>query len=540
MSSSIDADLDRRQATLVAALRDPRCYDHAVRAVRVVETHISRIVLTGCRAYKLKKPVSLGFLDFSTIQARRFFCEEEVRLNRRLAPELYLGVVGIGGTPDAPRVGPAQPVLDYAVVMREFAASSLLSERLERGRPALDEVDAIAERVAAFHEAAPRAADGAPYGRPRAIVDAFSENLRQLDPLLSDGAERSRFDVLARWLTDAGARLSDTFAARRAAGRVRECHGDLHAGNVARLDGRPCVFDCLEFSPELRWLDVADEVAFLAMDLECRGHAELAWRFLNDWLSTTGDYGAMAVIDAYRVHRALVRAKVARIRAVQRRRPTRRSAEAGHYLDVALRIARGGRPHVIAMHGLSGSGKTTLARRLGTALPAVLVRSDVERKRLSGLGPLDRASGAAARALYSAATSDRTLEAMSDIAGSTLAAGHAVVVDAASLSRGWRDRLRSTARTHGVPYTIVSCRAPRAVLLERVEGRTARSDDASDADVEVLRRQIETAGPLDEDELCDAIRVDTADADLDGALPGVVESLRAIDAASAHTDEAHE
>jgi len=300
---------------LFAALLDPACYPHPVAGVRVLETHISWVLLTGEYAYKIKKPVGLGFLDFSSLELRRHYCEEELRLNRRLAPELYLDVVEIRGTPGAPRIGGEGPLLEYAVRMREFPQAALASRALASGAFGAAEVDALAALVARFHEGALRAPESERFGSPDVVLADALQNFEQLLPLVKSAPDDRALRELRLWTKREFAARGEALAARRKQGFVRECHGDLHLRNIVLLDGRPVPFDCIEFNAELRWIDVMSEVAFLAMDLEDRGRRDLAWRFLGRYLEATGDYAGLAVLPFYLVYRALVRAKVHLLRS---------------------------------------------------------------------------------------------------------------------------------------------------------------------------------------------------------------------------------
>src|SRR6266545_2231363 len=270
-------DVAGDQARLVFALGNPTAFGDSVARVERIETHISYVFLTGAYAYKIKKAVALGFLDFSTLDARRRFCEEELRLNRRLAPELYLDVVAITGTPDNPVVGGAGPALEYAVKMREFPQDALASRMLARGELDRTHIDRLAAEVAAFHGRIDVATADGPYALPAEILQRANDNFAQVRPLLDDEAERAALDTLADWTRHEHAVRATAFGARRRCGFVRECHGDLHLGNIAILDGAVTIFDCIEFNDHLRWIDVMSEVAFAVMDMQDRKRPDLAY-----------------------------------------------------------------------------------------------------------------------------------------------------------------------------------------------------------------------------------------------------------------------
>jgi len=498
---------------LLAALRDPACYPHQSGPVELVETHISWVFLAGDYAYKVKKPVNLGFLDFSTLQARRFYCEEELRLNRRTAPGLYLDVVAVGDSPAGPRVGGAGKTLEYALKMQRFPQEALADSVARRGELRAVQVDAIAAAIAAFHASIPVAPKESGHGSPEHVVSPALENFEQLGKLLADPAEMARLGKLRDWTRGESARLRELFAARKHGGFVRECHGDLHLGNIVFLDGRPMPFDCIEFNAELRWIDVMNEVAFLAMDLREHGLDGAAWRFLNAYLETAGDYAGVRVLGYYLVYRALVRAKIACIRARQPEAIAgaqgRARREYGDYLALAGSLAVFARPALVLMHGLAGSGKTTIAQAMLERIGAIRVRSDVERKRLHGLAAQARTHARPYGGIYAPASTRLTYERLKQAARDIVESGHCVVVDAAFLWRAEREQFRALARELGAPFLIASCRASEGALRSRLARREAAMSDASEAGVAVLENQLATQEPLGADELAQAVSIDS-------------------------------
>ena len=493
------------QAKLVLALCDPACYPHPAGPVELIETHISHVLLAGDYAYKIKKPVNLGFLDFTTLVARRFYCEEELRLNLRLAPSLYLEVVAIGGSAEAPRLGAASGIIEYALKMRRFPQQALFDRMAERGELGGTHIDALAGVIADFHgraERAPAAAD--PFDGAAAIAAPMRQNFEQLRPLLATEEERSTLAVIESWSLRRHAELVPVFAARHAEGWVRECHGDLHLGNVAWVEGAALPFDCLEFDARLRWIDVISEIAFLYMDLCSRGREDLAARFLNAYLEKIGDYAGLAVLDNYLVYRAMVRAKVAAIRATQpdAGEDGRREAIADYraHLALALSFTWPRRQALVIMHGLSGSGKTVVSQELCQVTGAVRLRSDVERKRLGGVEAEAQSGSGLATGLYDEGATLATYAELTRAARLILEAAWPVVVDAACLQRWQRETFRGMAREFAVPFLVAACVADPALLRERVSRRAASGHDASEADLAVLEHQLEAAEPLAADE----------------------------------------
>jgi aminoglycoside phosphotransferase family enzyme len=357
----------------------------------LIETHISYVLISDAQAWKIKKALDLGFADFRTLAQRRFYCHEELRLNRRTASQLYVEVLPLTGTPLQPVLGGSGPAIDWVLHMRAFAQEGLWDRLAARGELGNAQVDALVEPLCALHEAAAVAGDDSAYGAPQHVRAPMSDNLQVLDSLCQDSDERATLQQLRDWEEQAFGALQEVFAQRRAAGRVRECHGDLHLGNVTQQDGRPLLFDCLEFSADLRWTDVCSDVAFLAMDLRAHGLDALSHRFVNAYVERSGDAGGLRVLRYYAVHRALVRAKVAALRATQRAdggAEARRSLQ--HYLQIALQLSQRPTPVLMLTYGFSGSGKTAGTQGLLEACGAIRFRADVERKRLFGLSALQR------------------------------------------------------------------------------------------------------------------------------------------------------
>lgn len=480
-----------------------RRFEREGRAPVRIDTHISSVVLAGDRAWKLKKPVALGFLDFTDLQVRRRFCEAEVRLNRRLAPALYLGVVPVYAAADGASLeAGAGPVIDYAVAMTRLPDGALASERLASGAFGAAELQHLAARLVAFHQDAPVAGPGAVWGAPQTIGAAA---LATLEALAAEGGLPDAA-LLREWLTARAAELAPSWAARQAGGHVREGHGDLHLENIVVLQEGVTAFDCIEFEPSLRWIDTMNDIAFTVTDLWARGRKDLAFGFLDAVLEAGGDFDGLTVLRFYLVHRALIRALVGRIKARQGVAPP-----SGPSAADCLRTARQAMvptPRLLITRGLPGSGKTWVSSRLLGYAGAVRIRSDVERKRLAGLAALDDSRGTGD--LYGMAATEATYARLATLAAPVLAAGWPTIVDGTFLARAQRDRLRAVAARHQVPFAILDCVAPAAVLRERVSARSARRDDASEADLQVLERLLPAWQPLDADERAHGITADTA------------------------------
>jgi aminoglycoside phosphotransferase family enzyme/predicted kinase len=496
-----------QQARAVAALR-------RALGAQLIETHISYVLLARRHAWKIKKAVSLGFLDFGTLQRREHFCREELRLNRRTAPALYLGVSPLTGTPEAPQVDGDGPVIDWVLHMRAFDQDGLWDRMARAGTLRAPHIDAGIAALCALHRDAAVAAPTDPAGQAAQVRAPLRDSLAALPALCPAAQDRSIVTELAAWEATAFPALQPLFGERARSGRVRECHGDLHLGNITQFEGRTTLFDGLEFDAALRWTDVMSDLAFVSMDLSAHGLPRLAQRWINGHVECTGDADGLRVLRYYQVHRALVRAKVAALRAAQQaarsmpRRETERSLR--RYLEVARGYTLPSRPTLMLAHGFSGSGKTTLTQSLLEVCGAVRFRADVQRKRLFGLDALARSDAALKQHLYGPAATDATHARLRELAALALQGGSHVILDATFLQHAQRQQARELAGRLGVATLILDFRADAALLRRRVRERAARGDDASEADLAVLAQQRATAQPLSEDERAMALSIDVA------------------------------
>lgn len=485
-------------------------FPHPVASLQTRETHISWVILTGSFAYKIKKNVRLDFVDMSTLARRRELCEEELRLNRRLAADLYVSVVAITRDVRGVHVGAEGEAIEYAVQMRQFDAKQELSALLEQGELGGSEFVDLARSLAQFHDALPAAPSDGEFPHTRDLRDAVLKNsallLSQLD---ADPLEPEIRRIVA-WTRDYLRDSLDQLRSRERRGAIRECHGDLHAGNVVRWCGRLVPFDCLEFDPKLRWIDVMNDIAFLTMDLKSHARRDLAATFLNAYLDRTGDYDGVRHLAFYAVYRALVRAMVDALgaRANPRRRQELQSRLHSR-VRAGIEYLERPRPALLIMHGLSGSGKSWLSERLLPQLEAVRIRSDVERKRLGGIVETAVLSGIFQQGLYRPEITHRTYARLLGCAQSCLEGGFNAVVDAAFLDAKSRGLFRSLALRGEWAFIIVACTASHAILVRRLEKRSRAHADPSDAGPEVLARQPQIMEPLNEAELAHTVEVDT-------------------------------
>jgi len=498
---------------LIQGLMKPDIYQHDTQAIRLVETHCAWVILTGAYAYKLKKPVNFGFLDFSTLEKRKFYCEEELRLNQRFAAAIYLDVVAITGTAENPQIAGKNQVLEYAVRMRQFPDNLLLSQLASRQALKTVHIDQLIDIVSDFHRHAARSGNEDNFGTPANTHHWIQENFQHIQPLLTSIAEKADIALLRDWSETAYTHLIPVMQQRKQTGAIRECHGDLHLGNITLINDCVTPFDCIEFNPDLRWIDVVSEIAFVLMDLDERGLHGYAHRFLNGYLQQTGDYSGLQLLPYYQAYRAMVRAKVAKLRG-QQTRPgdtghARAESEYRNYLQLALRYTTRNRPVMVIMRGLSGSGKSTVARDLCEQTGMIQLRSDVERKRAAGLAATDASQSAPGKGLYSADKTADTYQQLAALAQSVLQAGYSAVIDATFLKQEQRDLFRSQAAASGTPFLIIECSAPGEELERRILARQAGRQDPSEATLEVLHAQQATDEPLSAAEKPYLLRADT-------------------------------
>ena len=494
------------------ALRHPEAYPHPVeQEIRVIETHISWIFLTGSYAYKLKKPVNLGFLDFSTLERRKRFCFEELRLNRRLCPDIYIDVLQVTALKEGLRIGAEGDAVDYVVRMAQFDRTFELDRLLRAGKLTCRELDEAASIIAAFHDSTPLSDPSSVFGTPEVLLRPMLENLDLTGQIARSAEEIADIGTIRTWTIAEAKRLSKLLLDRKAAGMVRECHGDMHTGNMVIWKGKIMLFDCIEFNPELSVIDVMSDTAFLFMDLQHSGRPGLAWHFLNACLSKSGDYNGLRVLRFYCTYRAMVRAKVTSIRLTQEGDEKRKKAvleEHRSYLQLALDYTRPQAPMLLVTHGVSGSGKSVLSSGLADFGGFVHIRSDVERKRLFGLESLERSTSKGLD-IYSPESTEKTYETMLDAATSALAGGYTAIVDATFLKKSHRAMFIRMAAEMNCRCRILSFQATPEVLRARVMARHEEGRDASEADLGVLAAQMISDEPPEGNEKTLCIEIDT-------------------------------
>ncbi len=505
----------------------PEAYPHPVESVRVIETHISWVLLTGEFAYKIKRPVRYPFVDLTSVERRAFFCAEELRLNRRFAPELYLEVCEIRESKGLAHIGGEGRLLDHCVRMREFPRDAALDRLLQTQQVAPEELERFGRDLAGTHARLPAAGAEEPWGRPARIRGLVLENLDEAEraaaALGTQDAVRELRPAFEMQLHAAG-ELMET---RRRMQRVRECHGDLHARNVVRSGTRLRGFDCMEFEPAFRWIDVAQEVGLLHVDLEAREARRHAHAFLAGYLAASRDYAMCRLLGVYEAHGALVRAKVASLAfagASDEAAAVASRAEHDMYLGAARGALASKTPRLVLVSGLSGSGKTWLATRLASHLGAIHLRSDVERKHAAGLDERASSASGVGKGLYTPEITARVYAQLAHHAQDLLAGGCSAIVDATFSKQSQRAAFTALARSIGVPLHVLECHAPLGILRERIVKRHAARTDASEADLAVLDWQLKSAEPIQSAEALNVWRIDTSRADAEA------EALRALGA----------
>jgi aminoglycoside phosphotransferase family enzyme/predicted kinase len=472
------------QRDVIDFLSKAASYGTAVERVDIIETHVSLVFLAGDRVYKLKRAVKFPYLDFSTAEQRMTACKAELALNRRTAPELYLEVRAlVRTTTGVIAFATGGPAVDWVVVMRRFDQAALFDELAKSRRLNVSLMTALADHIAAFHQAAEPRRDRGGTAALSAIVET---NHRCLMAAREAGFAPERIVEIRQQSSERLAVVGALLDRRRADGKARRCHGDLHLRNVCLFEGRPTLFDCLEFSDELASVDVLYDLAFLLMDLEHRGLADFANRVLNRYLDLTGEDEGLAAMPLFLSMRAAIRAHVTAA-AIDRAAPAAKpemGAEARRYLDLGVRLLRPRSCRVVAIGGLSGTGKSTLAAALAPSLGARVLRSDVIRKRLYKVAPeTPLAAGA-----YRPQVSRRVYDTLRGRAVDALAAGYSVIIDAVSLKPAERRSFLAVAEAAGVPFLGLWLVAPTATMDRRLQ---ARRHDASDASSEVLDQQLQ-------------------------------------------------
>jgi len=523
-------------ATLIEALTNAAAYSHPVgKGVEVRQTHISVVFLAGAYVYKIKKPVNLGFLDFSTLQNRFHCCQQEVQLNRRLAPHVYLGVVPVVQTPLGPRFEGQGEVVEWAVKMRRLPDSATLLERLRRGEIGVELVEALAGRIASFHRMAETNERIAAFGRFDSVAGSILEIFDQVGQQVGNTVNASVFARVKKLAEDALARLRSLIETRAARRMTRDCHGDLRLDHVYYFpEHEPpadvVIIDCIEFNERFRFIDPVADMAFLAMELAFHGRWDLARAFAEAYCNAAGDHEGRELLPLYTAYRAAVRARVEGLLRAEKEVPEVDRAAAlararAHWLLALaeLEVPRR-KPCLLLVAGLPGSGKSRLALGLADRAAFCTVRSDVVRKELAGLNATEPTPGRFRSALYTAAWTDRTYAECLRRAEQLLLEGQRVLVDATFREDQRRQCFLNAALRLGLPAALLCCHARLETLRQRLETRQGDASDAGWAASRRIAESWEEFGPLTRRLTCDLSTEGTPEAAQQQAL----EALRQI------------
>jgi len=474
------------QEQLLPFLLNPESYPHRPQQVRLVQTHSSFVFLASPFVYKIKKPVNFGFLNFSTLEKRRHFCEREVTLNRRLSPKVYLGVVPISMQKDHFTFGEGDQVVEYAVKMRRLSAGHFLNQRVDRNLVGPTELNRLASVLQQFYRAQQPTTEIESWGRIDRLRISTDENFRQVAEFIGRTLSRPAFEAIRQFTNQFYARQRSLFAARRRQHWIRDCHGDLHLDHIHSTPRELNIYDCIEFNDRFRYVDVANDVAFLAMDLDYQGRPDLARYFTHRIASLLQDEGLGRLLDFYKCYRAFVRGKVESLHSLAHAAPeAERHASAGRarrYFRLALNYTvAGSTPMVLAVMGRIASGKSTLAQALGDELGWEVYSSDYVRKKMAGFPLYERSSAAARTRLYSARMTERTYQRLLTTAEAQLKKGHCVILDATFARREHRQLLVNRFTKRGLAWRFLEAQASNTAMKQRLRVRETQPEEISDA-----------------------------------------------------------
>jgi len=489
---------------IIETLLNPESYPHPVDVITTIETHISIVFLTGQFAYKLKKPVNFGFLDFSKLKQRQHFCRLEVSLNKRSAPELYLGVYAITSINNQPQILTIEeceeqsiPVLDYLVKMKQFDPNMVLGRLLKEQSIEFSTIDALSQQIADFHSQAEKVDLNTDLGDPKVQLQPMLDNFTTLVNYFNDSETQAKLNRLSNWTDLQFELVTNTLIQRKTQGFIRACHGDLHLDNITLINNNPVLFDGIEFNEYFRWIDVISDLAFLLIDLDFRKHSASSYQILSLYLSRTLDYNALFLLDFYRTYRTLVRAKITCLRAQQLTQNSfeqqQVNSESLKYIDQALRyMDEKSKPKCILLQGLSGSGKSFFANQLIEHLDnfnAIIISSDRIRKTLFGISPETRVSEEDKKSLYSPEMNKKTYRALEEYADICLKNGFNVIIDATFLKFEHREAFYNISRKHDVQSYLFSLQTSTEQASQSILNRQQLNTNPSDATIDVMQRQ---------------------------------------------------
>jgi uncharacterized protein len=514
---------------ILECLQDPSAYPVQTRTVELIQTHVSWLFLTDTHVFKLKKPVNFGFLDFSTLDLRRFYCLEELRLNRRLCPDIYEQVIALRETDAGAAFSGDGKVIEYAVMMKRLPADRMLDRLVDSGNISAEEIRTVALKISRFHSNAPTSPRIAEFGSLEQIESNWRENFEQAEPFRTSTLPPAVSTVIRSYFTTFTDSHRALFAERIQNGCIRECDGDIHLGNICLLNGIAYIFDCIEFNERFRCSDTAADIAFLLMDLEYHHRPDLADAALTAYVTASGDTDCEKLIPFYKVYRAFVRGKVESLLlhddgiGPEARGAAEKRAVGYFRLAQGYCLRSDLPPTLFITCGTMGSGKSTLARQIAFELGLKTFNSDTERKRLAGLHPESAAQVSFGEGLYSSEMSQRTYSQLERLAAGELATGRSVLIDAGFGTAAGRAASARLAATHGAKFVVLYIQCDPGEQERRLRERSLRGDSISDGRIELLDHQKSVFEPPD-DSVGTVIPFSTSDAS-QHALNSVYERL---------------
>lgn len=478
--------------SLIEDLLRPEAYPDHPHEIFLKQTHLSYLFFTPDHVYKIKKPVDFGFLDFTSINKRLFYCQREVELNRRLCPHIYLDVVKVTREGKRFRIEGSGDPTEFAVKMKRLPADRMLSELLKHDKVTEAMIGTIAEKVAGFHNVAKTAPEISSYGDISVIRQNTEENFSQIAPFVNRTIDKSQYAILADYTRQMLRDRALSFIGRANHGHIRDCHGDIHAENICVSD-QIYIYDCIEFNDRFRYSDTISDIAFLIMDLEVNGFRRYAKILRDVYQEASRDDGLESLLDFYKIYRAVVRGKVNSFRIDEEEVPEEEKLEAAltaqNYFGLACHYAEGSRPLYLVVNGLTGTGKSMLARGLASRTGASVISSDIVRKELAGLSPETPQPEEYGKGIYSEEMTSKTYAEMFERAKQALSLGESVILDATFITDELREEAVAAGMRTGIEPLFIECRCPEEIVFRRLRERYRKKKSISDGRWETYQRQ---------------------------------------------------
>lgn len=498
------------QGMLFDHLKNPRFYGPHVTSVQVLQTHISYVALTGTFAYKIKKPVNFGFLDFSTLDKRKFYCEEELRLNKRLCPEMYLDVLPITQDGSTLALDGTGTIVEYALKMKEFPQENIMTQLLQEGKISEETIDQLISLLIDFYQGQEPTEEITRHGEVPCVKQNIDENFSQTKPMIDITVPKETFSYIKEEVERFFERKKDVFGHRMKEHKIYDCHGDLHSGNIVVMEDAIHIFDCIEFNDRFRYCDVASDIAFLAMDLDSLNQPYLSSYLIEQYVQRSKDAGVYALLNFYKSYRAFVRGK---IHGFQLNDPhidpsikKRLLTSAKKYFDLSLYYTRlfsldlhKREPLLFLIAGLSGTGKSTVARKIAVDYHAMLINTDIVRKEAAGIDRYEQHHDQFNTGLYDPKKVDETYELVMQRASPLLQNGDNVVLDATFQKKKYREMAHHIAAKHHAKIISIQCICPDETVKKRLDERI-RKKSVSDGRWEIYQVQKTTFEPFTPEE----------------------------------------